>query len=399
MWSRREILKAAATGVGVLLVPPGLRDGGRAHAAATDRVVVQIFLRGAADFLNLVVPVGDPSYYLLRPTIGVAPGAELPLDGFFGLHPNLSLLRPWYQAGDLAIVHACGSPSATRSHFDEQDFLEHAAPGDKTVETGWLNRYLLAAGISYPTGGITLGNRAVESLVGNVPTLALPSIASMNLSGSFSDERKATIQQIFRAAGGPLASTVENAFDVYDTLRSVNTATSVSYPSGSFGTALRDLAALIKADIGVRAAAADIGGWDHHTEEHTKLPGLASGLANALNAFATDLGSHLGRTAIVVMTEFGRRARENPARGTDHGVASAMLVLGGGVAGGRVLLRDDVWPGLGPGQLFENQDLAITTDFRDVFAELLARHMGMGNLSGIFPGYSPSVSRFPGLYA
>jgi uncharacterized protein (DUF1501 family) len=393
------MLKAAAAGFTVLLAPPVLRGGGSARAAGTDRVLVPIFLRGAADFLNLVIPAGDPHYYTLRPTVGVRAGQELPLDGFFGLHPNLSALRPWFQNGSLAVVHACGSPSATRSHFDEQDFCEHAAPGDKTIQTGWLNRYLLSAGASEPIAGVTMGNRSVKALEGSAPTLAMPSIAAMSIAGSNPDERRNALQSIYRAAGGPLAQTVESAFDVYQTVRSVNTSTPVAYPGGSLAGALRDIAALIKADIGVRVAAADSGGWDHHVDETTRLPGLATGLASALNAFATDLGSDLGRTSIVVMTEFGRRARENPGRGTDHGVASAMLVLGGGVSGGRVVLRDGIWPGLGPGQLFEGVDLAVTTDFRDVFAELLSRHMGLGNLSGIFPGYSPSPARFPGLYA
>jgi uncharacterized protein (DUF1501 family) len=396
MWSRRELLKAAAAGFGVLLVPPSLQ---RAHAAATDRVLVVVFLRGAADFLNLVVPAGDPSYYALRPTIRVAPGTELALDGFFGLHPSLAPLQPWYQSGQLAVVHACGSPSATRSHFDEQDFLEHAAPGDKTVRTGWLNRYLLAAGISYGTGAISLGNRAVQALAGDAPALVMPSIASMSLAGSFPNERRAALDQMYRAAGGRLTQTAEVAFEVYDTLRAIDTTTSVTYPTSSLALALRDVAALIKADVGVRVAAADTGGWDHHIEEPTKLGGLASGLAGALHAFASDLGSHLSRTLVLVMTEFGRRARENPSRGTDHGYASAMLALGGGVSGGQVLLRDDVWPGLAPGQLFQGVDLEVTTDFRDVFAEVLARHMGLGNLSGVFPGFSPSSSRFPGLFA
>lgn len=399
MWSRRELLKAAATSFGVLVVPPALLRAGAAQAAGTDRVLVSIFLRGAADFLNLVVPAGDPSYYALRPTIGVPAGTELPLDGFFGLHPNLAALRPWYQSGQLAVVHACGSPTASRSHFDEQDFIEHAAPGDKTVRTGWLNRYLLAAGVDEPTGAVTIGNRAVEALAGNAPSIALPSISAIDLAGAYDVEKSAALEQIYRAAGGPVARTAENAFDVYDTLRSISTATSVSYPSGGLGAALKDVAALIKANIGVRVAAADYGGWDHHIEEASKLPGFATSLAAALHAFATDLGSDLARTSIVVMTEFGRRAAENPSRGTDHGYAAAMLVLGGGVHGGRVLLRDDLWPGLASQQLFEGVDLAATTDFRDVFAELLARHMGLGNLSGIFPGYAPNASRYPGLYA
>jgi uncharacterized protein (DUF1501 family) len=398
MWSRREFLKTAAAGMGVLIVPPALLRAGAARAAGTDPVLVTIFLRGGADFLNLVAPVGDPQYRVLRPTIGLAPGAELALDGLFGLHPNLSALRPWYLSGHLAVIHAVGSPSASRSHFDEQDFLERAAPGDKTVQTGWLNRYLLAAGISDPIGAVTLGNQAVKALAGDAATLAIPSILAMDLAGTFPSQRRAALQQIHRAAGGPMAQTVENAFDVYDVLRAVDRNTPVAYPNSPFGAALKDVAALIKADIGVRVAAADLGGWDHHIDEVGRLPGLAGALGASLHAFATDLGTDLGRTAIVVMTEFGRRAAENLSRGTDHGVASAMLVLGGGVAGGRVLLRDGAWPGLTPPQMFEGLDLRVTTDFRDVFAELLARHMGLANLGAIFPGYSPSAANYPGLF-
>lgn len=398
MWSRRQFLKATATGMGVLIVPPALLRAGSARAAGTDPVLVTIFLRGAADCLNLIAPVGDPNYGLLRPTLGVAPGVALPLDGFFGLHPNLSALHSWYQSGQLAVIHATGSPTNSRSHFDEQDFLEHAAPGDKTVETGWLNRYLQAAGVAGSLAAVTLGSRAVEALAGDAPTLAFPSISSMDFGGTFAGDRRAAIESMYAAAGGPVAVTVENAFGAYDTVRSVDRTTAVSYPTSGFGAALKDIAALIKANIGVRVAATDLGGWDHHTSENDRLPGLAGTLGSALHAFATDLGSDLGRTAIVVMTEFGRRAQENQSRGTDHGWASAMLVLGGGVAGGRVLLRDDVWPGLTPPEMFEGVDLRVTTDFRDVFAELLDRHMGLGNLAGIFPGYSPTAARYPGLF-
>ncbi len=399
MWSRRELLRAAATSFGVLIVPPALLRARAARAAGTDPVLVTIFLRGAADFLNLIVPAGDPHYYALRPRIGVAPGAELSLDGFFGLNPNLSRLLPWYQSGQLAVIHACGSPSRTRSHFDEQDFMEFGAPGDKTIRTGWLNRYLVAAGIDDPTSAITLGHHAVSSLTGEAANLAIPSITSLALAGGYTTQRRATLDQIYRAAGGPLASTVENAFAVHETLQAVDPSTSVSYPSGSFSNALRDVAALIKADIGVRIAAADLGGWDHHYNELEALPGVAAALAGALDAFATDLGTDLGRTTVLVMTEFGRRAGENPNRGTDHGVAGAMIALGGGVGGGRVLLRNAVWPGLAPAQLYQGVDLEPTTDFRDVFSEVLARHLGLGNLSSIFPGFSPDASRYPGLYA
>jgi uncharacterized protein (DUF1501 family) len=276
--------------------------------------------------------------------------------------------------------------------------MEYAAPGDKSIRTGWLNRFLSAAGISAPTGAFTLGESPVKALEGEAVSLAISSIASLNLEGTYLVDRRATLEQIFAAAGGPIAKTAENAFGAYETIRGVSTATSVTYPANSLGTYLKDIAALIKADIGVRVAATDLGGWDHHTGELQKLPGLASGLASALSAFATDLGTDLNRTAIVVMTEFGRRAAQNGSGGTDHGRAAAMLVLGGGVAGGRVLLRDNIWPGLAPAQMFEGVDLRVTTDFRDVFAELLHRHMGLANLAGIFPGYSPTPSRYPGLY-
>jgi uncharacterized protein (DUF1501 family) len=307
-------------------------------------------------------------------------------------------LQPWYASGQLAVIHACGSPNDTRSHFDAQDFMEHAAPGDKSVRTGWLNRFLSAAGISTPLGGITLGHSAVKALEGDAVSLAIPSIASLDLVGTWVADQRATLEQIYSAAGGPVARTAENAFDVYETIRGISTATSVTYPANSLGVYLKDIAALIKADIGVRVAATDLDGWDHHFDEIQKLPGLASGLASALSAFATDLGADLNRTAIVVMTEFGRRAAENGARGTDHGRAAAMLVLGGGISGGRVLLRDNIWPGLAPAQMFEGIDLQVTTDFRDVFAELLHRRMGLANLAGIFPGYSTTPSRYPGLY-
>jgi uncharacterized protein (DUF1501 family) len=398
MWSRRELLKAAASGAAVLIVPPVLMRAGAARAAGTDRVLVTIFLRGAADFLNLVVPAGDPHYYALRPKIRVAPGAELPLDGFFGLNPNLSALLPWFQSGQLAVIHACGSPSRTRSHFDEQDFVEFGAPGDKTVRNGWLNRYLVGAGVDTPIAAVTIGARAVKALAGEAVSLAIPSIASMKLSGGFVPQRRAALEQIYRAAGGPLARTVENSLDVYDTLATVDASTSVTYPSSPFASALRDLAALIKADIGVRVGAADLGGWDHHFNELEVLPGLAANFADSLHAFASDLGSDLGRTLVLVMTEFGRRAAENPSGGTDHGVAGAMLALGGGIAGGRVLLKDAVWPGLAPQELYQGVDLQPTTDFRDVFSEALDRHTGVGNLGSMFPNFSPDISRYPGLY-
>jgi uncharacterized protein (DUF1501 family) len=189
----------------------------------------------------------------------------------------------------------------------------------------------------------------------------------------------------------------DDTFTVLDAVATVNRSTSVTYQSDNFSLALRDLAALVKAQIGVRVAAIDLGGWDHHVDEPTEFQAPASTLAKGLAAFATDLGSDLDRTLVLVMSEFGRRVAENGGRGTDHGHGGAMLALGGSVAGGQVLLKDDLWPGLQPSQL-DQGDLKVTTDFRDSFAEVLHRHMGLSALGGIFPNFSPSTSRYPGLF-
>jgi uncharacterized protein (DUF1501 family) len=398
MQSRREFLKTAAVGLSALVVPPALLRARAAQAVGPDQVLVVLFLRGAADGLNLVVPYGDPQYYALRPTIGVSAGSLLDLDGFFGLHPALLPLVPLFDAGRLAMIHASGCTDPTRSHFDAQDFIEHGAPGDKTIHNGWLNRYAAAAGFASPVSAITIGPRPVKSLAGSVATLAIPTLDSFSMLYSGASIRRAALDQIYAAAGGALAEAADSTFAVLDTVGSVSRATSVAYPSGTFALALRDLAALIKAQIGLKVAALDLGGWDHHTGEVAALQGNATALAGGLAAFASDLGSHLDRTLVLAVTEFGRRAAENGGGGTDHGHGSVTVALGGSVAGGRVLLKNDLWPGLLPNQL-DQGDLKVTTDFRDVFSEVLARHMGLANLASIFPNFTPSTSRYPGLFA
>jgi uncharacterized protein (DUF1501 family) len=345
------------------------------------------------------VPHGDPAYYTARPTIRVAPGSELDLDGFFGLHPSLAPLEPWYQAGRLALIHACSSADVARSHFDAQDFMEFAAPGDKTVTVGWLNRFLTAAGLTTPLSAITIENAPVKALAGPAASLAVPALSRFSPYGIYATERRAAIRQIFGATGHPiLGATGSNAMDLIELVSTVDATTSTVYPASKLGNALKDLAALIKADVGVRVAAVNFGGWDHHAGQTTVLPGMASDLATSLAAFATDLGSDLDRTVVLVMTEFGRRVQQNGALGSDHGYGSVMMALGGAIAGGSVLLRDG-WPGLTRPDLFQGIDLAGTTDFRDVFAELLDRHMGLADLSSIFPSFSADAANYPGLFA
>jgi len=398
--SRREFLMTASASLGALVVPTALLRARPARASGSDPVLVALFLRGGADALSLVAPYGDPLYYAARPHIRVAPGSELPLDGFFGFHPALGPLLPFYQSGKLAVMHACGSANGTRSHFDEQDFMEFAAPGDKTVQVGWLNRFLAASGPSGPVAAITTENQAAKSLVGPVPSLAIPQLGSLSLEGFHTTERRQAIRAISNATSNALLGvTAGNALSLLDIAGSVPVSTNVAYPASKLGLAFKDLAALIKADIGVRVAAVNHVGWDHHANETITFPVMAGDLGGSLAAFATDLGTDLDRTVVLVMSEFGRRVAENGALGCDHGHGGVMLALGGAVQGGQVLLRNDTWPGLAPAQLYYGMDLAGTTDFRDIFAEVLDRHMGLSNPSSVFPNYSLDTARYPGLFA
>ncbi len=398
--SRREFLTAATASFGALVVPGALLRARPARASGSDPVLVALYLRGGCDALSLVPPAGDPLYYAARPKIRVAAGTELPLDGFFGFHPSLAPLLPYYQGGRLAVLHACGSTSETRSHFDAQDFMEFAAPDDKTVQVGWLNRFLTTAGMTAAISAVTIENAPAKALAGPASSLAIPTLSRFALDGIYTAQRRSAIQAITsQTANAILKVQGVNALEVLDLVDTVNRTPNATYPTTKLGDALRDLAALIKADIGVRVAAVNHSSWDHHANETTAFPVMGGDLASCLAAFATDLGSDFDRTVVLVMSEFGRRLAENGAKGCDHGHGSAMMALGGAVQGGRVLLRNDAWPGLAPPQLFQGIDLAATTDFRDVFAELLDRHMGLGNPSPVFPNYTTDTARYPGLFA
>lgn len=396
--TRRQLLHSTAVGMTAFLLPRWLRP---ANAAGTDPVLVSIFQRGAADGLNTVVPTGDPFYYSSRPTIQVPAGTELALDGFFGLNPAFVDLQGLYQSGDLCFLHAAGSPDPSRSHFDAQDFMDRAAPGNKSIVDGWLNRYLTIAGGGQPIAGVSLSNATSKSMAGPTQTLAFSSIAGFTLTGNWATERRAALDVRYGLLGGTLlGNNVLDAFEAIDLVDAVDTTTSITYPAGQLGGALKDAAALIKGNIGVRVIAISIGGWDHHTNLVTQLADLGTELSGCLKGFHDDLGTDLGRTLTLVMTEFGRRVDENGGDGTDHGHGGVMMALGGGIAGGRVLVHDGAWPGLAPANRFIGQDLQVTTDFRDVFAEALNRHMGLAvsQMGNVFPSYSASASQFPGLY-
>lgn len=373
--TRRQFLSRSGLAVGSLLMPGTAMN---AFAAVDpNKVLVTVFLRGAADGLNLVIPAGDSGYYDARPKVRIQPGDEIQLDGFFGLHPALAPLFPLYQSGDLAIVHAVGSHDTTRSHFDAQDYMQHASPGDKSVRDGWLNRYVARAGVSGCFGAIGMGSSEIEALAGAAETLSLRDAAQLSLPGL--SIRRDGLEMMY--AGGQhagLSDGIDRALACLDPAALVGPSSTTGYPTSPLGDTMSNLAALIKADIGVHVAAVDHLGWDTHQLELNELDVHGADLAGSLAAFYDDLGSHASRTLVLVMTEFGRRVQDNMS-GTDHGHGSVMFAIGGGVNGGQVYLKNDTWPGLAEQDLHEGRDLQVTTDFRDVFGEVMIRFLGLGS--------------------
>jgi uncharacterized protein (DUF1501 family) len=407
MITRRVFLRNGALAVvGTTAVPAFLTRAafGAIDVGTRTKRLVVIFQRGAADGLNIVVPHGEPQYYALRPSINIPRKAVIDLDGFFGLHPSLSAFSPLWQQHHLAIVHAAGSPDPSRSHFDAQDFMESGTPGLKATDDGWLNRSLHEmpqSSAKSPFRAIALGPSLPRILNGSEPAVAMNNINDFSVGGR---NPKSPVANAFEAmydhsADTVLHSTGEETFDAVKMLKSADPgkykpAPGADYPKGRFGDSLRQLAQLIKANLGVQVAFADIGGWDHHVNEGSTQGQIANVLtefSQSLAAFWTDLGNLGEDTVIVTMSEFGRTARENGNRGTDHGHANVMFVLGGPVKGGKVYGR---WPGLEQSQLYEGRDLALTTDFRQVLGEAVARHMGNKNLQAVFPGFENQPGKF-----
>ncbi len=413
MQTRRAFIRNGAVALVTLGFAPRFlaRTADAAGSPARRKVLVAIFQRGAVDGLNVIVPHGEAAYYLARPGIAVPrPGSgggadpAIDLDGFFGLHPRLAPLEPLYRRGRLAIVHACGSPDPTRSHFDAQDFMESGTPGIKSTTDGWLNRALQSGPDAAPTPfrAVAVSPQLPRALLGRAPALALGPIAQFGVRGG-SPTLAAAFEQEYASAPDPtLQATGREAFDAVRALKAASLrpyqpAPGAEYPRSPFGGALREIAQLVKADVGLQVAFADVGGWDTHVNQGAsggQLAGRLDDFARALAALSSDLDDRLGDVVIVTMSEFGRTVRQNGNAGTDHGHGNAMLVIGGEVRGGRVVGR---WPGLGPEQLYEGRDLAVTTDFRDVFAELAERHLGVADAGKVFPGYGIDRGRFAGL--
>lgn len=392
--SRRTFIKSAGVGFLALGLPPPFLVRAAAQQSSRSKVLVVIFQRGGMDGLNVVIPFKDRAYYALRPSIAVAEPAAgeegaIDLDGFYALHPALSPLKKIYDQGQLAIVHAAGSPDNTRSHFDAQDCMELGTPGIRSTPDGWLNRFLTQRerGDS-PFRGLAVTPQTPRILAGAAPTLSLSAIEEFrprNLTVA------PALQKLYANVGDPLFRRGgQTLFDAMARLRSIEAKippSTASYPAGRFPAGLKQIARLIKADVGLEIAFTEIEGWDTHVAEGGATGQLANRLkelGEALVAFYQDVGDRMEDVVIVTLSEFGRTARENGNRGTDHGHANVMFVIGGRVRGGRVYGR---WPGLSPELLHEGRDLDLTTDYRAVCGEVIARHMRQRDLSRIFPGF------------
>jgi uncharacterized protein (DUF1501 family) len=411
MISRRVFLKHGSFALVSLGFAPSFlaRTAFAAGPARRAKQLIAIFQRGAVDGLSMVVPFGEQDYYRARPTIAIGRpnagnAAALDLDGFFGFNPRLQPLKPIWDRRDLAIVHACGSPDATRSHFDAQDYMETATPGVKSTGDGWLNRYLQAKHIDDQTSfrAVALTSQLPRLLQGAAPAVAMNQIGQFGLRA---ESMNASFEAQYQAAADRvLNGTGREAFEAMKTLKAADPMRyeaehGADYPRSPFGQALRQIAQLTKAGVGLEVAFADLGGWDTHVNQGSAQGQLAARLddfARSIAALVADLGDRMADTVVLTMSEFGRAVSENGNRGTDHGHGNAMMVIGGGVRGGRVY---GTWPGLASEKRYEGRDLAVTTDFRDVFGEIVVRHMGLADPKPIFPGYSLQASRFPGLFA
>src|SRR5215813_1657058 len=405
--TRRVFLKGGAMAVvGTAALPQFLARAAYAATGLTSssKRLVIVFQRGAADGLNIVVPYGEAAYYSLRPTINIPRQQVLELNGLFGLHPSLALFKPLWDQKHLAIVHAAGSPDETRSHFDAQDYMESGTPGIKSTQDGWLNRALPpeTGRNDSPFHAVALGTSLPRILSGKAPAVAVSNLSGFAIAGG--NPAVAPIGNTFEAmyaqsVDSVLHGTGRETFEAVKMLQSADPqkyvpASGANYPKGRFGDAMRQTAQLIKSNLGVQIAFTDIGGWDHHVNEGAvqgQLGNVLREFGDSISAFWTDPGDLAEETVVITMSEFGRTAHENGNRGTDHGHANVMFVLGGPVHGGHVYGR---WPGLDPSHLHEGRDLALTTDFRTVVGESIARHMGNHNLNAVFPGFSNSPQSF-----
>ena len=431
---RRVFMKSGAMALATMGLSPtflrrtvfaqDLLKGAATVGGGRGKVLIVLFQRGAADALNVVVPHGERAYYTMRPSIAVprpvsgSAATAIDLDGFFGLHPALAPMKRLWDDGILAPVHAVGSPSNTRSHFDAQDYMESGTPDNKGTRDGWLNRYLAVKGTcdechlheapakdakakSSAFTAVAMTPQTPRILEGPAPTVAMNSLDEFTIRTN--DSQADRIEALYRtgsadvvhAAGGEM-------FEAMKILKAANPQqyqpqNGADYPRSPFGNHLRQIAQLIKADVGLEIAFADVGGWDTHVNQGGatgQLAGRLADFAGSIAALTQDLGNRMADVTILTMSEFGRTAHQNGNGGTDHGHATSMFVIGGDVKGKKVHGK---WPGLEPEQLNEGRDLALTTDFRTVFSEVAFKHLGAAKMDAVFPGFNGTDSKWLGL--
>ncbi len=418
---RRYFLKQSGIGLasfGLMAAAPDFLHQ-FASAAALDgkgygkkKVLVTIFQRGAVDGLSMIVPYGESEYYNLRRNIAVpragATNGAINLDGFFGLHPSMQPLEGYWKDNKLAIVTSAGSPDNTRSHFDAQDYMESATPGNKGTRDGWLNRVMQTTSgkEDSPFRAVSMTQSLPRALYGKSPSVAMTNLGDFSIkAGLYTTDLKGGFEGIYQQnAKDSLSETGKETFEAMNFLKQANPAqyqpeNGAAYPPTQFGRSMQQIAQLIKAGVGLEVAFTDTGNdirWDTHTNQGGSQGQLANFLrtfSQAIAAFAQDLGKRMDDVMLITMSEFGRTVRENGGRGTDHGHGNSMLILGNGVKGGKVYGE---FKGLKSDKLYEGRDLDVTTDFRDVFAEAASKHMGVKDLSKVFPNYSAAKEKFRG---
>ena len=415
---RRYFLRASGIGLasfGLMSVAPQFLHQFADAQTLTDgygkkKILVTIFQRGAVDGLNMIVPHGESEYYDLRRTIAIQKPNQtdgaINLDNYFGLHPSLKPLEKFWQSKQMAVIHSVGSPDNTRSHFDAQDYMESGTPGVKSTRDGWLNRVLqdTKSAKNSPFRAVSMTQQLPRSLYGVAPSVAMSNLADFAINaGIYTQSVQGGFEGIYQQTADSLTTTGKETFEAVNFLKQANPAqyqpeNGARYPNGSFGNNLRQIAQLIKANVGLEIAFTDTPGlnWDTHANEggaRGQIANLLGNFGQAIAAFATDLGKRMDDVVILTMSEFGRTARENGTRGTDHGHANSMFVLGKSVKGGKVY---GDWKGLQNENLYEGRDLAVTTDFRDVFGEIAQKHLGEKNLAKVFPNYSTNAKNFRG---
>ncbi|MBL8151115.1 MAG: DUF1501 domain-containing protein [Blastocatellia bacterium] len=395
MLSRRFFMKSGALALASLSLtgktPSFLeRMVSASTVSSKPKTIVVIFQRGAADGLNIIVPFAEPNYYKLRPSLAIRSPksgdsqAAIDLDGFFGLHPAMVSFKELFQQQKLAIVHAVGSPDSTRSHFDAQDYMELGTPGIKSTSDGWLNRYLQKKYLKQPLPlrAVAIGRKEPKIFTGKAPTVTVGNLSNFGTRSSFEAMYADTQDQI-------LANTGTDTFEAIKTIKQIKAssytpANGAEYSKGSLGQSLKQIAQLIKANVGLEVAFTDMDGWDTHVNQPQRLQILLTEFSNSISAFIKDLGDRAEDVVVVTMSEFGRTAAENGTRGTDHGHATCMFVVGGNTKGGKIYGE---WPGLEKNNLYEGRDLALTTDYRSVCLELVEKHCGLKETTSLFPSF------------